>query len=273
MAEGHAVIRWARALEPLVGQPLLEVQMAKRWGERPQELLGQHITAVVTHGKLHLLEFSNNDTILCHAMQYGSWQVGAPGMELRKEERFIRLRLRTAAHEAVFYHGPVVELLSPQERAQNQRLQAIGPDVMAADFDRDEAWRRLQEHGEMELGAAVLHQHIMAGIGNIYKCEGLFLAGIAPQLLAGNATRAQLEAFWDAVIPLMWQGTHNYGPTNTLPADMQTQTGERCWVYRRSKRPCFKCGTTIRMIQQGIHKRRTFFCPTCQSLEVARVAA
>src|SRR3712207_3850569 len=106
MAEGHAVVRWARALQPLVGEPLLDVTLPRRWGDRGTALRGARITAIETRGKHLLLRLSNGETLHTHAMQYGSWQVGTPGMTLRKDAKYVRLRLVTPTHEAVFYHGP-----------------------------------------------------------------------------------------------------------------------------------------------------------------------
>lgn len=267
MAEGHAVIRWARALQVLVGEPLTALHLPKRWGERAEGLVGQYLTGIETHGKVLLLHLSGGETLLCHAMQYGSWQIGEAGMELRKEAKYVRLRLVTTRHEAVFYHGPIIELLTPEELALNERLQTLGPDVMAADFDRDEAWARLHlpENIDREIGDLVLDQRIMAGVGNIYKSEGLFLAKINPCRTAREIGRDEIERYWDAVIPLMWQGTESYGPTTTLPAEQQAQhPNEFHWVYRRRGRPCFCCGTAIKRIEQGKLKRATFFCPVCQ---------
>ena len=175
MAEGHAVIRWARALGALVGEPLAEVRLPKRWGERGQTLIGQHITQIETRGKHLLLHLSNGETIHTHAMQYGSWQIGERGMTLRKATTYVRLHLVTTAHEAVFYHGPVIELLAADELANHSALLALGPDVMSSTFDRHEVARRVHAEGERPIGDVVLDQRVVAGLGNIFKSEGCFL--------------------------------------------------------------------------------------------------
>ena len=263
MAEGHAVIRWAQALTVLVGEQLREVHLPKRWGDRSQTLLGQHLCEIKTHGKVLLLALSGGETLLCHAMQYGSWQVGEPGMILRKDPGYVRLRLRTDHHEAVFYHGPVIELLTAQELASNERLQSLGPDVMAADFDRDLAWQRLTAYPAEPIGDIVMNQQVMAGIGNIYKSEGLFLAAVNPCRPAHEIERGEMERYWNAVIPLMWDATKSYGRTATLPPDKRTATLIH-WVYGRKGKPCLRCGTPIEKIRQGHLQRATYFCPQCQ---------
>jgi endonuclease VIII len=275
MPEGHSVVRWARALGALVGEPLLGVTLPRRWADRVEALVGQHLAGVDTHGKHLLIRLSGSATIHCHAMQYGSWQIEAippeQAMEYRKEARYVRLRLRTAAHEAVFFHGPVVEVLTPEELAAHEKLNALGPDVMKPDFDRDEAARRVAACGLREIGDTVLDQRVMAGLGNIFKSEGLFLAGIHPQRPAATIARSELEALWDEIIPVMWRGVEAYGPTKTTPPELQAQ-GQWHWTYGRSRRPCLRCQTPVRMIRQGELQRSTFFCPTCQP-EVQSMAA
>ncbi len=263
MAEGQAVVRWARTLGVLVGEPLVTVHLPRRWAERVPALVGQSLREIGTHGKLLLLHLSGGETILCHAMQYGSWQVGEVGMTLRKDAKYVRLRLVTPFHEAVFYHGPVVELLTLAELALNERLQSLGPDVLAADFDREEAWRRLQALPDEPIGDLVMNQRVMAGIGNIYKSEGLFLARLNPYRPAREVRREEIERYWQGVIPLMWRATEHYGPTLTLPTELQ-RDGLTHWVYGRKGKPCLRCGTPIQKIAQGSLGRATYFCPLCQ---------
>lgn len=271
MAEGHAVIRWARRLAPLVGEPLVHVQMPKRWGERPAGLVGQHLLEPQTHGKHLLLPLSGGETLHCHGAQYGSWQVGERPLELRKEARHVRLRLDTEGHEGVFYHGPTVELLTPEELASHERLTSLGPDVMAPTpdhepggrFDRAEAARRIRQRGDAPIKPTLLDQRVVAGIGNIYASEGLFLAGVDPRRPAGDVTDAELDALWNALHPMMWDGTTRWGRTLTTPPDLRAR-GETRWVYQRKGKPCLVCGTPVELVRLPPYDRATYLCPTCQ---------
>lgn len=259
------MVRWAKALRALVGERLEAVDAPKRWQERAALLVGESVTAVDSHGKHLLIRCSGGWVFHCHAMQYGSWQVGEPGQELRKERRYIRLRLLTANHEAVYFHGPVMELLTEAELETHAKFQALGPDILAETLDRDEILRRFQAAPpEHPIGDAVLNQNLVAGIGNIYKSEGLFLAGIDPRRPVSDVGAEDLNRIWDGLAPLMREGTLNYGPTSTLPPDLR-ENGERNWVYQRSGRPCLRCGEKIQRIRQGELKRATFFCPRCQT--------
>lgn len=264
MAEGHAVVRWARALSPLVGEPLVHVEMPKRWGDRPRTLVGAHLTAVEPRGKHLLVPLSTGETLHTHAMQYGSWQVGAPGMVLRKKASYVRLRLVTHAHEAVFYHGPVVELLTAGELAAHGALLALGPDLMAPEIDRAEIFRRLAALGDRPLGDAVMDQRALAGVGNIFKSEGLFLARLDPRRPAASVSPEELGRFLDAVVPLMWKGTERFGRTVTVPPDVQATSGAAHWVYQRKGKPCLACGMRVEVLPQGDLGRKTYFCPACQ---------
>jgi formamidopyrimidine-DNA glycosylase len=222
------------------------------------------VIAVATHGKHLMLHLSGGFTIHCHAMMYGSWQFGRAGMQLRKPKKNVRLRLVTAESEAVFFNGPVVELLTAEELSAHEKLNALGPDVLHDDFDRGEAWRRMQSDPTRTLGDALLDQTLVAGIGNIFKSEGLFLAGINPLAAMASITRAQLERIWDVLIPIMNQCARRSGPIVTLDKSLR-RDGERHWVYRRSGRPCFRCGVSIAMARQGQLRRSTYRCPRCQA--------
>jgi endonuclease VIII len=263
VAEGPAVVRWSLALRPLIGEPLLAVGAPRRWHDRAAAILGATVTDVETRGKHLLLHLSNGGAIHGHAMQYGSWQVGEPGMSLRKVERYIRLRLRTARHEAVYYHGPVMEILTADELATHGALLALGPDLMRHDFDPGEAARRIASAGNRPIGDAVLDQRLVAGIGNIFKSEGLFLARIDPRRPARTVSRRALGSLWAELIPLMHASADHIGPTTTLPPDLLSPT-ERHWVYRRRGHPCRRCGTPIAMERQGELRRATYYCPRCQ---------
>lgn len=122
----------------------------------------------------------------------------------------------------------------------------------------------LRSEGDREIGDAILDQRIVAGIGNIYKSEGLFLAAIHPRRPAESLTAHELKVFFDELIPLMQAGRFEYGMTITLPPDLQLEPWMRNWVYRRRGQPCLVCATSIEMIRQGEFQRATYFCLRCQ---------
>lgn len=264
MAEGHAVARWGDALQPLIGERVAAIYVPPRWRERATNIVGSQLTRVETHGKHLVLHFSGEWVIHTHAMQYGSWQIGPIGQILRKEARFARLRITTPRHEVVFFHGPVMEVLSTAELAGHERFNSLGPDLLHDNFSATDVIDAFQAQGNREIGDAVLDQRIVSGIGNIYKSEGLFLATIHPKRPAAGISAAELQIFFDELVPLMQQGRRTPGWIATLPRDLQLEPWMRNWVYQRRSQPCFVCGTRIEMFRQGDFQRTTYFCPHCQ---------
>jgi formamidopyrimidine-DNA glycosylase len=251
-------------LRLLVGDTVRAIQTPPRWHGRAERLLGTQLSAVVTHGKHLVLEFSNDWVIHTHAMQYGSWQVGSRREALRKDTRFIRLRIDTPRRRAVFFHGPVMEVLSRGELARHERFNSLGPDVLHRDFDVRVVHSAIVAQGDREIGDVVLDQRVVSGIGNIYKSEGLFLGAIDPRQKASQVTVDDMTAFFAEVIPLMQAGRQRIGMIETLPEELRYEPWMRTWVYRRRGQPCFVCGTPIQMIRQGDFQRTTYFCPQCQ---------
>jgi formamidopyrimidine-DNA glycosylase len=265
MAEGHAVARWGDALRKLVGERVDAIHVPPRWRERANNIVGAELTLVQTHGKHLVLHFSSGWVVHTHAMQYGSWQVGPLGQNPRKEARFARLRLTTSVSEVLFYHGPVMEVLSLEEMAAHERFTGLGPDLLHDGFPVAAVLAAVKLQGDREIGDVVLDQRIVSGIGNIYKSEGLFLAAVDPRRPARTITVSELNVFFEELIPLMQAGRYVYGMTVTLPADLQLEPWMRNWVYRRRGHPCFVCAMPIQMVRQGEFQRTTYFCTHCQA--------
>ena len=264
MAEGHAVARWADALRDVEGERVLSIHVPPRWRGQAERVRGARLDRVHTHGKHLVLHFSGDTVIHTHAMQYGSWQVGERGMTLRKDARFARLRLVTPRHEVVFYHGPVMEVLSAKDFAAHERYHALGPDLLHDGFDAEAVHDAIAAQGERPIGDTVLDQRIVSGIGNIYKSEGLFLAAVDPRRASRSIERSEMRVFFEELIPLMQMGRRVYGMTITLPEELRFEPWMRNWVYRRRAQPCFVCATPIEMLRQGDFQRATYFCPRCQ---------
>jgi endonuclease VIII len=264
MAEGHAVARWADSLRALEGERVVGIRVPPRWAERAQHVDGARLDRVRTHGKHLVLDFSSGWVIHTHAMQYGSWQVGPRDLTPRKDLRYARLELKTRRHLVLFFHGPVMEVLSKDEFATHERFHGLGPDLLHDEFDADAVHAAVIAEGQRPIGDTVLDQRVVAGIGNIYKSEGLFLAAVDPRRPSRSITRDELRVFFDELIPLMQLGRRVHGMTITLPEELRAEPWWRNWVYRRRAQPCFVCTTPIEMLRQGDFERATYFCPHCQ---------
>jgi endonuclease-8 len=189
----------------------------------------------------------------------GSWHVYRPGERWQRPRRQARVVLATSEFVTVCFDAPVVRLLRPEAAARDRRLAALGPDVLAAEFDRAEARRRIRGLEGLPIGEALLRQAAVAGIGNVYKSETLFLCRQDPFAPADGLSDRSLDLLLDTSRRLMLASLRG-GPRATRPS----LTRERTWVYGRRGRPCRRCGTPIRMRRQGLEARSTYWCPGCQ---------
>ena len=193
----------------------------------------------------------------------GNWFVTGPAGPPPEMLAEADVRLVTRQREALFTNGPVIELLTPEELARHARLNALGPDVLDPLFDRDAGFARLRRVGAREIGDALLDQTLVCGVGNKFKIEALFVARLDPRKPAGLMSEADTRRMWDALLPMMRSIASASSGFTTLPRDLAVG-GERHWVYARTGRPCFVCGTRVITYRQGRTPRITFACPECQ---------
>jgi endonuclease-8 len=181
------------------------------------------------------------------------WGVYRAGARWSRSQRRAWLIITAAEHEIVQFDGPVLELMTESRTRFDQRLAALGPDILAGEFDEARFLRRLREDDPTRpIGDALLDQRTVAGIGNIWKCEGCFLAGIDPWRATGSVSDAEALAIVRAVRPPM-QRSAEHGHRSI-----------RREIYERAGRPCPRCGARIRQRGQGDDNRPTFWCPGCQ---------
>ena len=165
----------------------------------------------------------------------------------------------------------VLRLLASERLARHPRLAALGPDPLAAGFDAAEVVRRALKQPARPLGEIVLDQRVLAGIGNVLKSEGLFLAGADPFAPVAAYDARALGAVIDTLARTLTQTAARRAREDRIPARMTRRTGaslrgqaSRLWVYERSGRPCLVCGSAIAMRRQGDGARSTYFCACCQ---------
>jgi endonuclease-8 len=162
--------------------------------------------------------------------------------------------LRARGQEVVEFDGPVLELMTGGRTRFDQRLAALGPDVLAAEFDDARCLRRLREDDPTRaVGDALLDQRIVAGIGNIWKAEGCWGAGLDPWRPLREVADEEFLAVISNVRPRMLRAV----------AAPHKDTTDRD-VYGRGGRPCPRCGTAIRARGQGDDNRTSYWCPGCQ---------
>jgi endonuclease-8 len=261
MPEGDTLWRVAGRLSPVLsgrrvtglrlGTPALAAQA------RRHRVEGSTILAVEPRGKHLLVRFSTGVALHTHLGMAGSWHLYRAGSRWRQPAHLARVVIEVEGAVAVCFVPRVVELVPEADEAAHPALAALGPDVVAPDFDADAAVARLRARGESEIGAALLDQRALSGVGNIYKSETLFLCGVDPFTRVDSLEAARLRRIVDTAHDLMRRSALGAGPARS---DRRT----RAWVYGRARRPCRRCATLVRAARQGTPSRTTYWCPACQ---------
>jgi endonuclease-8 len=199
----------------------------------------------------------------------GSWHIYRRGEPWQRSRHRMRVLVATADFEAVGFDIPVAEFIKARAIATHAELSKLGPDVLAADFNRDEAVRRLRERGTSEIADALLNQRVMAGLGNVYKSEVLFLCGVNPITRVDALADEQIDRLVDTGRSVLLTNVSGAVPPMTTYTSLRRTTrrsdpSARLWVYGRARLPCRRCGTAIEVRTQGTGARLTYWCPTCQ---------
>jgi endonuclease-8 len=224
------------------------------------DLTGATVREVVPRGKHLLVRFADGRTLRTHFRMDGSWHIYRPGTKWRGGPAYdIRVVLGTEAWECVGYRLHDIALVPTAD--EDQLVGHLGPDVLGPDWDLDEALRRLRANPDEQIGVALLDQRNLAGIGNIYKVESLFICGVHPWTRVADVP--DLASLITKARTLMLANReHPEQNTTGLPG-----RGQDHWVAGRRGRPCRRCGTTILLGDQGpdTQERVTWWCPTCQA--------
>jgi endonuclease-8 len=259
MPEGDTILRAARALDRRLAGKTIESFESPVRGLARARLPGRRVDRVEARGKNVLIRFDDGSTLLSHMRMTGSWHLYRPGEPWRKPARLARAVLTTDDTVAVCFNAPVVELIGAREIGRHERLARLGPDVLAPAFDADDAVRRLGSLPDRSIGEALLDQSAIAGIGNIWKSETLFLCGADPFAPVARFAAEELRRIVAKARALM-----SASVVGASAGALSPPGRGRRRVYRRSGEPCRRCGTTIRMRRQGVAGRSTYWCPKCQ---------
>jgi endonuclease-8 len=249
----HAANRIRPVLEGREPQEILAPQARHRSDRWPERLGGRVVESVDAHGKHLFLRFAGGLTIHSHLRMSGSWGVYGAGERWRRSPRRAWLILRCGGTEVVQFDGPVLELLSDARARVDPRLAGLGQDVIGPDFDERLFLRRLREDDPSRpIGDALLDQRTVAGIGNLWKAESCFAAGVDPW-------RSTCEVPDDEALAIV-----AFARQQMASSAREGFSARPRAVYRRGGMPCPRCGTKIRQRGQWENNRLTFWCPGCQ---------
>jgi endonuclease VIII len=263
--EGDSVYLLARKLDrSLTGRRITRSQLrVPRLATR--DLTGRTVLEQATHGKHLLTRLSGGATLHSHLLMDGEWTITRPGKRL-PTRLMPDVRLVLEVETGATAYGLRLHQLDLVPTADEDRLVGhLGPDPLRADWDPEEARRRLLEQPERPLVSALLDQTNLAGIGNLWANELAFILGRSPWTPVG-------ELGEDGVRRLVARAATALHHSATVPGAYQVTTGlnrrgEEHWVSGRQRRPCLRCGTTVEMVAEVTNdpdNRRTWWCPHCQ---------
>ena len=273
MPEGDTLFRTAQVLRrTLLGEEILEARSLPG-GARLDLVVGSRVAEVRSQGKHLLIGFDAGLTLHTHLGMHGSWHRYGVAERWRRPPDAAVAILRTHRSVAVCFDAPVVELVDSRALGIHPALSRLGPDLLAAQPDIAAATARLQapERGGISVAEALLDQSAVAGIGNVYRSEVLFLARLDPFRAMATLPADTIESLLRSAAALLGANTAGGARTTRSPTGAGTlgsarvPTSDRHWVYRRSGRPCRRCGALVRSTVLGSLPRRLYWCPVCQT--------
>jgi len=281
------------------GRRILELtartKAARAWLEaHPGVFEGRRIDRVRSRGK-HLVGWIDGGFYFhSHLMMWGRWELRHGPAPVERDRRE-RARIVTDEGAAILMSAPVFEIGEGDPFEQVERLASLGPDVLPypdePSFDADEFLRRLRTPttARREIGAVLLDQRIVAGIGNYLRAEILFECRIDPWKRVHNLDSEALDTLVERIPAVARRAYEHEGATagdvarERMRADASLvyapgrEYGTRHLVFRRTNLPCLECGDVVRQLRQrtsededGEKTRITYFCPTCQRVETRR---
>lgn len=268
MPEGHTLHRLAKLHHKRFAGGVVRVSSPQgRFAEGAALIDGRTLVKAEAYGK-HLLHHYDSGLIVhVHLGLYGKFTESSVPMDPPVGE--VRMRLIGAGRHGE-PHGTDLRgpnaceiLLEPEVAALTDRL---GPDPLRRDADPDRAWHRIHR-SQRPIGALLMDQKVLAGVGNVYRAEVLFRHGISPQLPGAKLSASEWDALWTDLCELMRVGVrrgkivvvrreHDRGAPAYAPDKPRT------YVYRRAGEPCRLCGSTV--LHSVMEGRNLFWCPTCQ---------
>ena len=273
MPEGHTLFRIAGELRRAFGgRPTGVSSPQGRFAADAATLDGAVLLGAESAGKHLFVEFEGEQLVHVHLGLIGSFDVRTGVPEVPPPVGQVRLRLEARQPDGASYadlRGAITcDLVGPGRR--DRVLADLGPDPLRGDADPDRAWQRIRRSGR-PIGALLMDQKVLAGVGNVYRAEVLFRNRLHP-LRPGRTLRAgQWQAMWRDLVELMAEGVR-IGRIDTVrpehtpeamgrPARRDDHGGE-VYVYRRNGQACLVCGSNVRT--EELAGRNVFWCPRCQ---------
>jgi endonuclease-8 len=250
MAEGDTIMRTKHLLTALVGQVVAaQARRARGRAAGVERLDGATLERIETHGK-HLMLIFGDLVLHSHLGMSGSWHLYRHGEKWRRQSGSAWVALRGERLEAVQFGGPTLRVLPTRRLALDPQLARLGPDILSHDIKIGNVTARFRAIDQRrELGEALLDQHLVAGIGNIFKSEACFAARLSPWRALAERTDEDLEAVLRSAREQMLDAV---------------TSGRRPFAVYHRRGPCIGCGGRVLSRGQGDANRTTWWCERCQ---------
>ena len=237
-------------------------------------LAGRTIEKVEARGKWLLVHFSGDLILVTHMLMSGSWHLYKTGEKWWMGRDRMRAVIRTADWQAVAFNVPVAEFHTGRSLARYSQIPKLGVDALGDGYTVEKGVASLRaygaEHPEAEIAVVLLNQRVIAGLGNVYKSEVAFAAGVNPFRAMQTMTDRDLEVMaelaqkWLKVNVLDGTGDGIVTYSGNRRTTGATNREDRLWVYGRQGQECRRCGALVEMRKQGEQARSTYWCPGCQ---------
>ena len=262
MPEGHTIHRLARDhTRDFVGQKLRLESPQGRFAEESEKLNGKKLISVSAYGKHLCYQFPAGKLVHIHLGLYGKFQAHkSPPPEPRGA---VRLRA-IGAKKAFDLRGPNrCELIGQQ--AWDSICDRLGPDPLRDDADPDMVWQRIRK-SRQAIGKLLMDQSVIAGVGNVYRAEVLFLLGIHPERAGKDVTEDEFRALWEHLVELMTIGVKYNKIIITDPKEVgkprsRMTREERLMIYKH--KVCVRCDGSVDWWELGA--RKAYACKRCQT--------
>jgi endonuclease VIII len=278
MPEGDTIYRAARALQRAIGGKVVTefetglAKLARVNDDAP--LVGRVVERVESRGKWCLIFFSGDLILVTHMLMSGSWHLYRTGEKWWMGRSKMRVVIRTGDWEAVAFNVPIAEFHTARSLERSSQVPKLGPDILSDEFTVESGVARLAAYGrenpEAEIAVVLLNQRVLAGLGNVYKSEVAFAAGVNPFRAMKTIRPREMEVMVEVAQRYMkanvvdGASSLGGGDSGSRRTTHAMDREERLWVYRRQGQECRRCGAAVMMRKQGVQARSTYWCPKCQ---------
>jgi endonuclease-8 len=278
MPEGDTIYRAARALQKAIGGKVVSgfdtglAKLARTNDDAP--LVGRTVEKVEARGKWCLVTFSGDLILVTHMLMSGSWHIYQTGEKWWMSRSRMRVAITCGEYQAVAFNVPIAEFHTARSLERSSQVPKLGPDILSDDFTAEMGVKAMQAFArtnpEAEVAVMLLNQRVMAGLGNVYKSEIAFAAGVNPFRQMSTITLREMEVMADVSKRYMKANVEDGAGDGIVTYSGNRRTtramdrGDRLWVYGRQGQECRRCGAVVEMRKQGEQVRSTYWCPVCQ---------